>query len=247
MDIVRQLQEGVGYFSAQESRVATFILENLSFTADASIEALAEKSGVSPATITRFARSMGCDGIRHFRKQLAQASGRYTAQGRNEGDKLACFREEKLAQIYEHLEWQLRTTREQAVSQLTAAVQNCREIHCFALGDENIELAMLLEQQLSSASISINVCCESAKMQMRASQLSDRDLLFVLCVGKADIILHCAILLARVQEVAIFTLTPEDHPLNSLSSTILPLPADHKMARYALLMLTDLLQESLRN
>ena len=33
MDIVGQLQEGMRRFSAQESRVATFILQNLSFTA----------------------------------------------------------------------------------------------------------------------------------------------------------------------------------------------------------------------
>lgn len=56
MDIVGQLQEGMRRFSAQESRVATFILQNLSFTASASIDELAASAGVSPATITRFAR-----------------------------------------------------------------------------------------------------------------------------------------------------------------------------------------------
>ncbi len=60
MDIVGQLQEGMRRFSAQESRVATFILQNLSFTASASIDELAASAGVSPATITRFARSVGC-------------------------------------------------------------------------------------------------------------------------------------------------------------------------------------------
>lgn len=76
MDIVGQLQEGMRRFSAQESRVATFILQNLSFTASASIDELAASAGVSPATITRFARSVGCDDIRDLRKQLAQASER---------------------------------------------------------------------------------------------------------------------------------------------------------------------------
>ena len=76
MDIVGQLQDGLVRFSAQESRVAAFILENLSFTASASIDELAASAGVSPATITRFARSVGCDDIRDLRKQLAQASER---------------------------------------------------------------------------------------------------------------------------------------------------------------------------
>ncbi|HCR57351.1 MAG TPA: RpiR family transcriptional regulator, partial [Raoultella sp.] len=53
MDIVGQLQQGLVRFSTQESRVAAFILENLSFTASASIDELAASAGVSPATITR--------------------------------------------------------------------------------------------------------------------------------------------------------------------------------------------------
>ncbi len=41
MDIVGHLQEGMRRFSAQASRVATFILQYLSFTASASIDELA--------------------------------------------------------------------------------------------------------------------------------------------------------------------------------------------------------------
>jgi AcrR family transcriptional regulator len=81
MDIVGQLQEGLVRFSAQESRVAAFILKNLSFTASASIDELAASAGVSPATITRFARSVGCEDIRDLRKQLAQASERRQLAG----------------------------------------------------------------------------------------------------------------------------------------------------------------------
>ena len=79
MDIVGQLQEGMTRFSAQESRVAAFILQNLSFTASASIDELAVRAGVSAATITRFARSVGCEDIRDLRKQLAQACERRTS------------------------------------------------------------------------------------------------------------------------------------------------------------------------
>ena len=58
MDIVGQLQEGMTRFSAQESRVAAFILQNLSFTASASIDELAVRAGVSAATLPA-ARSVG--------------------------------------------------------------------------------------------------------------------------------------------------------------------------------------------
>ncbi|MDU1457218.1 MAG: MurR/RpiR family transcriptional regulator, partial [Klebsiella sp.] len=67
MDIVGQLQEGMARFSAQESRVAAFILQNLSFTASASIDELAVRAGVSTATITRVARAVGCEDIRVLR------------------------------------------------------------------------------------------------------------------------------------------------------------------------------------
>jgi hypothetical protein len=45
--------------------------------------------------------------------------------------------------------------------------------------------------------------------------------------------------------VTIIALTPEQHALGDMASAILPLPADPQQARYALLLLVDLLNDTL--
>lgn len=110
MDIVGQLQEGMTRLSAQESKVAAFILQNLSFTASASIDELAARAGVSAATITRFARSVGCEDIRDLRKQLAQACERRTGWLNEESAALPAAWRDKLSLISTSLEQQLVST-----------------------------------------------------------------------------------------------------------------------------------------
>lgn len=123
MDIVGQLQEGMTRFSAQESRVAAFILQNLSFTASASIDELAVRAGVSAPTITRFARSVGCEDIRDLRKQLAQACERRTSWLNEESAALPAAWRDKLSLISTHLEQQLVSTPE---STLQSCARACK-------------------------------------------------------------------------------------------------------------------------
>ncbi|MEB7550493.1 MurR/RpiR family transcriptional regulator [Klebsiella grimontii] len=241
MDIVGQLQEGMARFSAQESRVAAFILQNLSFTASASIDELAVRAGVSAATITRFARSVGCEDIRDLRKQLAQACERRTSWLNEES---AAWRD-KLSLISANLEQQLVSTPESTLQKLRTRLQNARAVHCFALGAQDIALATLLQHQLLSIGIVMNLCQDSALMRMIASTLSDDHLLLVLATGEADAILQGATLLARVQEATIFALTPANHALSNMASALLPLPENAQAARYALLLLVDLLNDAL--
>ncbi|BAN98343.1 hypothetical protein E05_35770 [Plautia stali symbiont] len=71
MTVIRQRQASL---SQQEQRVARAILRDAAFAASATIKQLASRAEVSAATITRFARSVGCDDIRDLRMRLARAS-----------------------------------------------------------------------------------------------------------------------------------------------------------------------------
>ena len=233
MDIVGQLQEGMRRFSAQESRVATFILQNLSFTASASIDELAASAGVSPATITRFARSVGCDDIRDLRKQLADSAA------------LPVAWRDKLSSLGVTLTRQLGHTAEAAVEKCKSRLLSARAVHCFALGAQDVTLAALLQHQLLPSGIAINLCQDAALMRLTASTLNDDHLLLVLATAEANPVLQSATLQARTQGVTIIALTPEQHALGDMASAILPLPADPQQARYALLLLVDLLNDTL--
>jgi len=61
MDIFSTLQEEKGRFSQSENRIADIILDDFEFAVNASIIGLAERADVSPPTVTRFCRRLGCD------------------------------------------------------------------------------------------------------------------------------------------------------------------------------------------
>ncbi|ASI57910.1 RpiR family transcriptional regulator [Raoultella ornithinolytica] len=245
MDIVGQLQEGLVRFSAQESRVAAFILKNLSFTASASIDELAASAGVSPATITRFARSVGCEDIRDLRKQLAQASERRASWLAPDSNALPAAWRDALSYLGSTLAQQLANTSETAVEKLKSRLREARAVHCFALGAQDTALASLLQHQLLPAGIAINLCQDASLMRMTASTLSDDHLLLVLVIAEADTVLQSATLQARTQGVTIIALTPPQHALANMAADIIPLPDSPQLARYALLLLVDLLNDTL--
>ncbi len=245
MDIVGQLQEGLVRFSAQESRVAAFILKNLSFTASASIDELAASAGVSPAAITRFAPSVGCEDIRGLRQQLAQASERRASWLAPDSNALPAAWRDALSYLGSTLAQQLANTSETAVEKLKSRLREARAVHCFALGAQDTALASLLQHQLLPAGIAINLCQDASLMRMTASTLSDDHLLLVLVTAEADTVLQSATLQARTQGVTIIALTPPQHALANMAADIIPLPDSPQLARYALLLLVDLLNDTL--
>ena len=75
MDILYQIRVRQDVFSAGEARIARLMLSDIGFAASASLDELALRAEVSSATLSRFARSVGCRDLRDLRLQLAQASG----------------------------------------------------------------------------------------------------------------------------------------------------------------------------
>lgn len=61
MDIFATLQEERGRLSQSENRIADILLNDFEFAVNASIIELAGKADVSPPTVTRFCRRLGCE------------------------------------------------------------------------------------------------------------------------------------------------------------------------------------------
>ena len=74
MDIFSTLQEDRGRLSASESRIADIVVNDFEFAVNASIIELAERAEVSPPTVTRFCRRLGCDSFSDFKVQLARTA-----------------------------------------------------------------------------------------------------------------------------------------------------------------------------
>lgn len=72
MELFHALSDEDGKLSAREKTLARLVLENIDFVVNASINDLADRAGVSPPTITRFCRRVGCQGYPDFKVQLAK-------------------------------------------------------------------------------------------------------------------------------------------------------------------------------
>jgi RpiR family transcriptional regulator, carbohydrate utilization regulator len=72
-DIIARIKDSYPSLSRAEQSVADAVLSNVQSAVDASNADLALRAGVSQPTVTRFCRSIGCDGVRDFKLQLARS------------------------------------------------------------------------------------------------------------------------------------------------------------------------------
>jgi DNA-binding MurR/RpiR family transcriptional regulator len=72
-DIITRLQEMTRKGSKSDRRLAALVLSDLDFASKAAISDIAARASVSEPTVTRFCRSLGCEGVRDFKFWLAQA------------------------------------------------------------------------------------------------------------------------------------------------------------------------------
>src|SRR6478735_6798730 len=74
MDVFSSLQQETWRLSQSERRIAEILLNDFEFAVNASIIELAEKAHVSPPTVTRFCRRLGCESFSDFKVQLARTA-----------------------------------------------------------------------------------------------------------------------------------------------------------------------------
>lgn len=74
MDLFHALSDEEGHRSGHDRTLAQIVLEDVDFAVHSSIGELAARAGVSPPTVTRFCRRVGCAGFADFKLQLARMS-----------------------------------------------------------------------------------------------------------------------------------------------------------------------------
>ena len=71
-DIVLHLRKLEDSLPRREQQVAKFLLANMEFAVHLTLTEIADRVGVSVATVNRFCRSLGCDGFKQFKILFAQ-------------------------------------------------------------------------------------------------------------------------------------------------------------------------------
>lgn len=234
MTVIRQRQASL---SQQEQRVARAILRDAAFAASATIEQLASRAEVSAATITRFARSVGCDDIRDLRMRLARASAEPASASHGAVPQLVSLHQ-ALTQQWQQLDdsrWQ----------QAAQALRQARSVLLIGAAGQHTPLAAEVQQRLSEAGLALAWIQDDNLLRLTLSRLQPDDLLLILAPDTINSSVLSAVHHAHIQQTPVMALCPATLDLASQANYWLPLPDAAPARRYGILLALDRLAAAL--
>lgn len=234
LEVIRQRQASL---SQQEKRVAETILGDTAFAASATIEQLAGRAEVSAATITRFARSMGCEDIRDMRMRLARAS---SAPQQRTGNAIA-----PLEVIHQALTQQWSLAETATWERAARALRKARSVLLIGAEGQQTPLVAEVHQRLSSAGLAIAWIQDDNLLRMTLSRLQPDDLLLILAPDTVNSNVLSAVHHAHIQKTAVIALCSSTLDLASQADIWLPLPEAKSARSYGILFALERLDAAL--
>ncbi|WP_275285833.1 MurR/RpiR family transcriptional regulator [Halomonas elongata] len=246
IDILSRITSDFAGLRDAEKKVAELIFADIDFVSEASIGAIAERADVSDASVTRFARAVGCQNVRDLKRRLtrALAAGRRFIQDAGDTDGLGA--------VYDIATQTLDVNRElmeQAdVAGAIELLDGARQILVFGAGGGSTMLAQELQFRLVRLGYAISAYPQSLLPRMVASTLEPDDVVVTLSVsGYTPEIVESA-QIARQYGARVVAITANGSPLAETADVILPVAAREtdfiyhpSASRYAVLAAIDVL------
>lgn len=250
MDILYQIRARQDSFSAGEGRIARLMLDDVGFAASASLEHLAQRAEVSTATLSRFARTVGCRDLRDLRLQLAQASGVGSRFLDPAGTpEQSAFYGQIVGDIETTLRQHLAGFDESRFADAVKMLGQARMIHAFGMGGCSTLCSDELQVRLVRLGYPIAVCHDAVMMRVTAASLNAEHVLIVCSLTGITPELLETVELARNYGARILAITRADSPLADI---VLPLQGAETSfiykptaARYGMLLAIDVLATEL--
>jgi DNA-binding MurR/RpiR family transcriptional regulator len=248
-DIVARIAERAPELRSAERKVAALILDDLAGASRASIGALAEKAEVSIATVTRFAKAVGCQDVRELKLRLAQAAAVGQRFLRREPDDVP---DSLAARIFEEVQTTLAhnqgALRAAPVAAAADALAEASMIYVFGMGGGSTALADEMRFRLVRLGRPAASYQDGLLQRMVASTLSKEHVVVALSVTGQTPEMVDSCRLARAYGARVIALTAPASPLGALADWLIPVLAIEtdfiykpSSSRYAMLMALDLL------
>ena len=184
-DIIGQIKDIYSDLRPAEQSVADAILADVQDAVRASNAEIALRAGVSQPTVTRFCRSIGCEGVRDFKLQLARSlavgeafldlDSPETPPGELPPFWTSVFGEARAA--IREVERQLSPEDVLAAAEVLAGANR---IATFGVGGSSASLAIEAQVRLFRYGLSVEVCREPYVARMTAATLKPDDVLLVI-------------------------------------------------------------------
>jgi len=246
IDILSRITTDFAALRDAEKKVAELIFADIEFVTEASIGDIAQRAGVSDASVTRFARAIGCTNVRDLKTRLtrALAAGRRFIQ--------EATPEDSSSVVYDIATQTLALNRDLlAQADVAGAVEQldqARQILVFGAGGGSSMLSQELQFRLVRLGYAISAYPQALLPRMVASTLDPEDVVVVLsATGYTPEMVESA-QIARQYGAKVIAITAMNSPLAATSDIVLPVTSREtdfifhpSASRYAMLAVIDVL------
>ncbi|MGO4674410.1 MurR/RpiR family transcriptional regulator [Bosea sp. 2YAB26] len=227
------IRQGLGAMSESQQRVARLFLDEVEWVVKANVEDIAARAGVSAPTIVRFARLVGCQGLRDLKLKLAGAVAlgapflhRSVRMGETASDVLRNVTGSITTVL---AEWQRRIDPLD-LDRAAAAISKARRIDCLGTGATSHFLAQDLQARLFRLGLNANAFSDAHFQLVAAATLTSEDVLVAISfVGRMPALLR-AVEVGKARGATIIALAQGGTPLAQLADVALPLDVPHDTA-----------------
>ena len=250
IDIISCITDRFVELTATEKRIAQFILDDVQSATTFPIAEMARLTETSQASITRFARAIGCKDVRELKVKLAQS----LAVGQRFILDVPDL--EGVQGIYETiinvLDINRRALNPESLKKAVAWLSNARQILAIGMGGGSTICAQEVQFRLFRLGLPVVSQSDGLLVRMMCSSVAPNDVVLALSLGgyTPEVIESAAI--ARQYGAKVIAITPQETPLAENADIVLPLIVRENdyifkpsTSRYAMLAMVDVLATEL--
>ena len=246
MDIVTRIHECLAHLRPSEQKVARFILHDLNYAANAPINDLADKAGVSHASMTRLARALQCTNVRELKLRLAQSAAvgeRFINEKQVEQKDIPAI----YSAIVEILQLNTGLIRQEAIEAASQLIINAPKVLIFGVGGGSSVMAQEAHNRLFRLCVQSNAYSDPLLMRMTAASVDKGDVVLCLSLSGFSPDVEAAVQIARDYGSQVIAICP-DSRLSALADVHLPILTQESdfiykpsASRYVMLAAIDIL------
>lgn len=250
IDIISCISDRFAGLTATEKRIAQFILDDVATAAALPIAELARLTSTSQASVTRFARALGCKDVRELKIKLAQAMAvgqRFILDVPDLEGARGIY-----ASIIHVLEANRRVLENDTLHRAVAMLGSARQILTIGMGGGSTICAQELQHRLFRLGLAVTSQSDGLLVRMMCAAVASQDVVVALSLGGYTPEVTESAGIARQYGAKVIAITPPDTPLAEHADLLLPIIVRENdyifkpsTSRYAMLAAVDVLATEL--
>lgn len=250
IDIISCITDRFVELTATEKRIAQFILDDVQFASTLPIAEMAHLTGTSQASVTRFARAIGCKDVRELKVKLAQslAVGQRFILDVPDLDGVQGIYET----IINVLDINRRALNPDSLNKVVGWLSNARQILAIGMGGGSTICAQEVQYRLFRLGLPVVSQSDGLLVRMMCSAVAPNDVVLALSLGGYTPEIIESVAIARQYGAKVIAITTQDSPLAANADIVLPLIVRENdyifkpsTSRYAMLAMIDVLATEL--